>query len=47
MSGGFEKSAILAMLMPHLNVGAQKWTEQTKLVTIYALIQIENNNINT
>jgi hypothetical protein len=24
-SGGFLKSAMLAMLIPHLNVGAQKW----------------------
>lgn len=25
-SGGLAKSAILAILMPHLKVGAQKWT---------------------
>ncbi|KAL8160786.1 hypothetical protein V2J09_012275 [Rumex salicifolius] len=25
-TGGFAKSAMLAMLMPHLKVGAQKWT---------------------
>lgn len=25
-SGGLAKSAILAMLIPHLKVGAQKWT---------------------
>ena len=48
-SGGFEKSAAFAMLRPHLNVGAQKWTEiisgftthQTLLLTrkYYAKIQ--------
>lgn len=48
-SGGFEKSAAFAMLRPHLNVGAQKWTaiisgfttHQTLLLTrkYYAKIQ--------
>lgn len=26
LSGGLAMSAMLAMLIPHLNVGAQKWT---------------------
>lgn len=30
-SGGLAKSAILAMLMPHLKVGAQKWTATIKI----------------
>ena len=36
-SGGLEKSATLAILMPHLKVGAQKWTAITKQLT-YAYI---------
>lgn len=34
-SGGLEKSAIFAMLMPHLKVGAQKWTATTSVKSYY------------
>lgn len=42
-SGGLEKSAILAMLMPHLNVGAQKWTAECKLIYISQIFHYQTS----
>lgn len=45
VSGGFEKSATFAMLRPHLNVGAQKWTAAISRFTTQYYYSKEKDHI--